>query len=268
MAVALSGGVDSNSVLASLLEAGHRPYVLSYTPSTHESTDYLMARSNAEAMGLKFFPVVVDMSAPALEAGVRALVKRGYTTKLEVESLSPMLSILTMAADCRAEVLFTGDQADGFFINNNWMSRNFDRARGIPGPQRQHVKEDADTWRIDELRDIYWREDRSCSEAVVSLGDEAGVRVVVPYRSERLLKAFRGTHWREVNEPRLKEPIRLAYREWFDERLTVRPKPVNLHRGDSRFAETIGRTLMAEPHLAGPWRTPTGLYAAMGRGEV
>lgn len=36
----------------------------------------------------------------------------------------------------------------------------------------------------------------------------------------------------------------------------------------SILAATMGATLLAQPHLQGHWKTPTGLYAAMARGEV
>lgn len=269
VAVALSGGVDSCSVLAALVEAGHKPTVISYTPDTHESTDYRMARDTARNLGLPFVPAVVDTSAEALEVDARVLTQRGFKTKLEVESLTPMLTILRVAAEAGVSGLFTGDQADGFFINNNWMSRNYDRAQGVPGYLRKHVKEDPDSKRIDILRQIYWDEDRSCSEAIKSLGKECGLEVVVPYRDWVIATAFEGSHWRDVNEPRLKEPIRLAFEDWFTPaRCLVRRQPVNLHRGDSQFAVTMGRVLMAQPHLAGSWKTPTGLYAAMARGDV
>lgn len=267
--IALSGGVDSCSILAEMLGQGLRPVVVSYTPSTHESTDFKMARNTAAQHDLEFIRAIVDMSAEALEANARELVGHGYRSKLEVECLAPLLTILGTAAKAGVATLFTGDQSDGFFINNNWMSRNFDRARGIPGYLRKHVSEDEDAWRIDQLRDIYWNEDRSCSASVQKLGAAAGVSVVVPYRDEKIREAFRGTHWNEVNLPRYKEPIRLAYSEWFETgKILVLDKPVNLHRGDSYFAETMGRTLMDAPHLAGPWKTPAGLYGAMFRGDV
>lgn len=269
VAVALSGGVDSCSVLAALMQTGHKPTVISYTPATHESTDFQMARDTARNLGLRFVPAIVSVAAVDLERYARALTQRGFKTKLEVESLAPMLTILRVAQAEGVLGLFTGDQADGYFINNNWMSRNYDRAQGIPGYLRKHVKEDPDSKRIDALRLIYWDEDRSCSGAIQSLGKEVGLEVVVPYRDRVIAEAFAGSHWRDVNEPRIKEPIRLAFDDWFTPtRCLVRSQPVNLHRGDSLFADTIGRVLMAQPHLAGSWKTPTGLYAAMARGDV
>lgn len=266
--IALSGGVDSCSILAAMLLNGLKPVVFSYTPDTHESTDFQMARACAADLGLEFVPVVFPMSTAQLESGAREVISYGYKTKLEVECLVPMVRVLRAAARHGVNCLFTGDQADGFFINNNWMARNFDRAQGIPGPLRTAVSKDDDPWRIDKLRAIYWEEDRSCSDALKFLGGVLGLHVRVPYRDEEIREAFKGSLWTDVNEPRIKEPIRLAFKDVLNVRIPTRPLPVNLHKGDSFFAEKMGARLMAAEHLKGSWKTTTGLYAAMARGDI
>lgn len=263
--VALSGGVDSISVLTALMINGVRPKIISYTPDTHESTDFKMAREIATSLDLEFFPCHIAMhDHDQLERVMRFIIGKGFKTKLEVECLIPMMYVGRWAERfAQVKYLFTGDQSDGYFINNNWMARNFDRAQGIPGPLRTAVSEDDDPWRIDRLRDIYYDEDRSCSRALTSLWHDAfDVQAVIPYRSNFIRDAFRGSLWRDVNEPRMKEPIRLA----FPEMPPSRPKPVNLHRGDSYFAERFGKMIMER--LPGPWRTTTGLYSAVARGDA
>jgi asparagine synthetase B (glutamine-hydrolysing) len=270
VAIALSGGVDSCSVLAACLREDIQPTVISYTPDTHPSTDWEYANNNARMHALPFRTAMVDMSPESLYEMARKVIMMGYKTKMQVESLVPMLAIAHAARVADVEVLLTGDQADGYYINGNWISRNYDRAQGVPGPLRKHVKEDKDTERIDALRHLYWTEDRANTAAVAAICAEEGVRAVMPYRSTKLYRVFLGTHWREVNEPRLKEPAWQAFPEMHtggrSGGIWVRKAPVNLHRGDSRFAETMGRELMAlKP---GPWKTPTGLYAAIAKGEA
>lgn len=267
LGVALSGGVDSTSILAALLTIGVRPVIVSYTPSTHESTDFQMARQVASRGRMEFIPAEVDMDPDLLEQEMRLVIGHGFKTKLEVECLVPMVTVGRIASKAGVDILFTGDQADGFFINNNWMARNFDRARGIPGFLRTPVSDDDDPWRIDQLRNIYWDEDRSCSGAVRQIWlQEFGLEAEIPYRDEVIRQAFRGSLWTEVNQPRFKEPIRQAFPEWIDTVLPTRPAPVNLHRGDSYFAERFGKAMMNR--LPGPWRTTTGLYSAIARREI
>ncbi len=267
--IALSGGVDSCSVLAACLRQGMSPVIFSYTPETHESTDHQYARINARNLGLRFVSVPVAMNVEGLEALARTVISFGFRTKMQVESLAPMVEIARRASTEGVNVLLTGDQADGYYINGNWISRNYDRSQGIPGPQRQHVKEDQDCKRIDVLRGLYWEEDRGNCGPIMQICASVGVRAVMPYRDERVAALFAGTHWREVNEPRLKEPAWQAFPDMTVTRgvggILVREKPVNLHRGDSMFSETMGRKLLeAYPG----YRSPLGVYGAMARGEV
>lgn len=265
--IALSGGVDSCSLLAACLVVGVRPTVFSYTPSTHESTDFQYAEANAIALDLPFVPVYFPMDLKGLESAARQVIRLGYRSKMQVESLAPMTCIAKAADLNGINTLLTGDQADGYYINGNWISRNYDRARGIPGPQRQHVKMDKDATRIDELRRIYWEEDRGNCAAVRHVCAEYRVHAVMPYRTGRVRDLFRGLHWREVNEPRLKEPAWQAFWEMnrASSGIRVRKAPVNLHRGDSNFATVMGNTLLA----AYPqYKTPLGIYGGMARGEI
>lgn len=267
VAVALSGGVDSCSVLAAMLAKGINPVVISYTPDTHESTDFRMARATAERFGLEFVPAVVSMKPLDLEFYARTVIQLGYAGKVEVECLSPLVSICQTAAAANVKVMFTGDQADGFFCLSKWASHNADRAAGIPRGRRTNVQGDTNPKRIDYLRERYWRLDKSCSGGVQRIGEENEVRIVVPYRDEKIREAFRGSLWSEVNKPRIKEPIRLAFEEELRS-IPTRRLPVNLHKGDSKFAQMMGAILLSQPHLQGPWRSTTGLYRAMARGEV
>lgn len=270
VAVALSGGVDSCSVLAALRRVDIKPTVISYTPDTHESTDFNMARETASNLSLEFVGVRVAMSDQSLENMARKVTSMGYHSKVEVESLSPMLWIARAAASKGADVLMTGDQADGFFCLSKWAAHNYDRSRGVPFRQRsRHVKDDTDPSRIDGIRARYYEEDLACTGAVASICESFGVEAIFPYRSEAIFRSFNGSLWSEINRPRIKEPIRLAFDDWFCEgKILVRNTQVNLHKGDSNFGDTMSSRLMSVPHLRGPWKTPKGLYGAMYRGDI
>lgn len=264
--VALSGGVDSSCVLAALLAGGHRPVVISYTPSTTISTDFTMARDAAEALRLPFRSAVMPMDEDTLEAYARTVIGYGYKGKVEVECLVPMVAVMAAAAEEGVVVMLTGDQADGYFANSKWASHNMERSKGVPRGSRTNVQLDITPIRIDELRDRYYALDKSCSQGVKRIGEEMGLSVWTPFRDPIIREAFRGTTWRDVNRPRVKEPLHLAFPEWVDTpHLPTRPLPVNLHKGDSYFAEEMGRVLLAR-HPG--YRSARGLYAAMARGEL
>lgn len=269
--VALSGGVDSCAVLAACLEAGLKPSVVSYTPITHESTDFQMAQETAKALGLKFIPARVDVSPEALERDARRVIDLGFHSKVQVESLAPMLRIALMAQHFgKADVLLTGDQSDGYFCLSKWAAHNYDRSQGVPFRERsRNVKDDTDPTRIDAIRKRYYEEDFACTTGVAAVCEFRGIGAEFPFRDLYIAKAFNGSLWSEVNVPRIKEPIRLAYAKWFEGGgINVRPLQVNLHKGDSHYGETMSKTLTAQPHLQGEWKTPQGLYSAMWRGDV
>lgn len=270
--MALSGGVDSAAVLAALCAVGRRDVgVVSYTPSTHESTDFIMAKQTAANLGLLFHAAVVSMDAELLEQRARMVISTGYATKVEVESLAPFIDIVAVASEQQhSRVLLTGDQSDGYFCLSKWAAHNFDRSQGVPFRERsRNVKQDTSPARIDAIRKRYYELDLSCSAGVRVLVEDLGMQACFPFRDAVIRRAFAGTLWSEINEPRIKEPIRLAWADWFTEdRILTRPTQVNLHKGDSLFGDTLSRTLMAQSHLQGDWSTPRGLYSAMARGEV
>jgi asparagine synthetase B (glutamine-hydrolysing) len=262
--VALSGGVDSCACLAALLETGNVPIVVSYTPDTHESTDFQMARQTAENLGLEFYPAVVDMSSESLERAAREVLALGWKTKVQVESLVPMVFIAEEAAAAGATVLLTGDQSDGYFALSRG-AQTFEAAKygGL------RVAQDTTSERIDRIRASYYDKDKSCSGAVRDVCETKGLKAGFPFRDKLIYEAFLGTLWPEVNKPRVKEPIKQAFEEWFSaDKIQIRKVQVNLHKGDSHFGDTFFATLAAQPHLQGNWASPRGLYAAMARGEV
>lgn len=270
VAVALSGGVDSCAVLAACLEAGIKPVIVSYTPHTHDSTDFEMAKATALALGLRFHPATVPMNARELEAAARKVISLDYHSKVQVESLAPMLTIASVTRSAKATILLTGDQSDGYFCLSKWAAHNYDRSQGVPFRERsRNVKEDTTPDRIDAIRQRYYAEDFACCAGVLAVCRDAGLSALFPFRAKAIADAFKGSLWSEINRPRIKEPIRLAYAEWFEGGgIGVRPLQVNLHKGDSYYGETMSKTLMAQPHLQGKWKTPQGLYSAIWRGEV
>lgn len=265
--VALSGGVDSCAVLASLLEYGIQPIVVSYAPSTHLSTDFEMARATSLRLGLRFHAAEFPMDDETIERTVRYVIGLGPHSKVEVESLLPMVLIARVAARAGATVLMTGDQSDGYFALSKWAAHNYDRRMGVPFRDRDRsVKNDTTPTRIDGIRKRYYEEDMSCSGGVSLICERAGLKASFPFRAEAIRAAFEGSLWSEINTPRIKEPIRLAWEDWFtDERIAVRQHQVNLHKGDSMFGDTVNETMM---RLYPEHATARGLYSSIWRGEI
>jgi len=267
VAVALSGGVDSCACLASLLEVGLKPVVVSYTPHTHESTDFIMAKQTAKNLGLKFVPATVTMSRSVLVDYAHTVARLGYGSKVQMESLTPMVGISRKAAKAGVTALLTGDQSDGYFS----LSRGASSGQGLKGdlaPEMfdHKVSQDTDSRRIDANRIAYYLKDKSCSGAVAEVCQLVGITAGFPFRDREIYEAFLGSTWREVNKPRIKEPIKLAWGEYFNsERILVMRHNQNLHKGDSYYGDTFA-AMMAEAFPG--YGSPVGLYRAMVRGEI
>lgn len=262
VAIACSGGVDSCSILAACAEVGVEPIVVSYTPNTHESTDFEMARDNAAVLGFEFAPAVIPVDPETLERGARLVIGMGFTKKVQVESLIPMLRITKVAAQAGAKYLFTGDGAGGLFCLSRWDIFDKNATDG-----NIDMRQDTTSDRIDAVRRKMFADDKSNSGPVNALCERAGLEGLFPYRERAYLHAMLGSTYREVNKPRHKEPIKLAFEDWFGDPIQVRPQQINLHMGDSYFTQYM-EELLTQPHLQGRWTTPAGLYGAMARGQV
>lgn len=268
--VALSGGVDSCACLAALMEVGHNDItIVSYTPSTHESTDFKMAKATASNLDLPFEEAIVPMNVDYLDKQLRRVVAHGYKKKVQIESLVPMLDIAAVAAEyAPGSVLLTGDQSDGYFALSRFASVASDKRTGYDngGDYSDIVRKDTTPERIDEIRRWYYEHDASCSGAVAVLCQEVGLGTSFPFRDRRIFDAFTGTTWRQVNKPRVKEPIKLAWTDWFHKDwIQVRNVQVNLHKGDSGFGNTMGEMLLEKYE---GFNSAIGLYNAIVRGEV
>jgi len=265
--VALSGGVDSCACLAALMEVGLTPTVVSYTPHTHESTDFQMARASAENLGLEFFPAVVQMDHETLVEFARVVAELGYGSKVQMESLTPMVGISRVAAEAGVTALLTGDQSDGYFS----LSRGASSGQGLKGELAAHLfpgklSTDTDSRRIDANRIAYYARDKSCSGAVAEVCELVGITAGFPFRDKKIYEAFLGSRWSEVNKPRIKEPIRQAWEGWFTaDRIITMTRNSNLHKGDSHYGDTFAAIM----HEAFPgFNSNVGLYRALVRGEI
>jgi len=72
--ILLSGGMDSATLLFSLLELGRKPSVFTFRLERHLSEDFTTARDMAKTFDLPFYPIVIPESIEVLIADVRRIV--------------------------------------------------------------------------------------------------------------------------------------------------------------------------------------------------
>lgn len=243
--IALSGGIDSQSVLYSLWESGRRPTCYSFTLDDRESLEFRTARETAARLGLPFVPVILPTDLEDLAVYVRGMVRRGYVRKTTVECCWPLLRLIRAL---REPVLASGWSTDAIFGLSksaiiNWRHR-MDEYRA-----RQRVEEfdPAGQWGV-----------------FTSALATKGARFFVPYGCDEMWEVFRGTTWEEINRPRQKEDLIRAWPEHF-RHIRVRPR-TNLHIGDSGIRDLFARLL--ETPLNARRRSDAGaLYRDIARGD-
>ena len=112
LAVALSGGIDSMAIVAGLRRLNPGSTILTFSAGDREDDEELLWSGKvAERFGCEHTPVVVG--ADAIKPSLMELVWRLEAPIARTESLMTMM--LSRAASRRADVLFTGDIADGLF---------------------------------------------------------------------------------------------------------------------------------------------------------
>lgn len=250
-AVALSGGIDSASVLFALLELGKDVRAYTFVPEGHVSTDYAIAKSICEQFSVPWDPVLLPTSIDRLKRDLWWVVhETGFESATDVECTWPFLYLFDQMDE---PALVTGAAADGHFV----LSREA-RINGL----HESVAS------MDEFRRDLFATDEYAQEA--TLRDLARTRFGlaefrVPYSTSAFVSAFMGTSHEQLNQPNQKQPIRDAYpmrMSTFQNR-----RHTNLHLGDSRIRETVERLLDTDWNV-GDWSTSQGIVNAIARREV
>ena len=247
-AVALSGGVDSTSCLFALQELGKSPQAYTFHVDGHESTDLRVARRICEQFDVPFTPVELPTDLTTIKQDTYAIIKGlGLTSKTNVECIWPRWYLLQAVEE---STLVTGDCADAHFANSK---------KGA-----MHYKDSVE--RMNQYRDEHFSNPNYAQlRTIRKLGTQYGVNeVVAPYRDKEFQDLFYDTSWEEVNNPRMKEPIRQAYPKRFG---AVSIHSANLQTSDSKIQDQFEKLVDSLWNI-NDWKTPVGIYNAIERGEV
>jgi len=236
IAVALSGGMDSASVLLAARDAGLSPFAITFTLDDRLSTDARRAIELADALGIR--RLLVRLPRSAIAADLERMIRRGVEGKAKIECLWPFARVLHQAAS-EFDVLATGSAADGHFGLSKKAMINF-----------REPKEKFDAFRIAYFSDP----DRAQVETLGRVAEDYDVLAIAPYFDRAIQEIMRRFSWDELNRPRQKEILRLAFPEL--DRFAV-PRHCNLQLGDSGIAEHLSAVaceLARERHPASAYR--------------
>ena len=113
VALSLSGGIDSLSVMFSLLRLGRTVTAYSFRLDSVQSSDFSEARTWAARFDVKFVPVVLPVQVSQLKADIKVLVEQyGLRRKTDIECAWAFLYLIPAVTE---SVLVTGSASDGHF---------------------------------------------------------------------------------------------------------------------------------------------------------
>lgn len=212
VALLLSSGIDSQSLLFAMLECGIYPHVYSFTLEDRESHDFLVAQSLAKEMGVRFTKIALPLDKETLIRDCFTMARKyGARKKTDFECLWPFLYVYQRVEE---RVVVTGIPADGHFA--------------LSKKAVLHYKDD-----VEAFREGYFRNPNAGQRLMRGmLASEWGRVNVDPYYSEKIATALRGLSWDELNKPKEKMPIRRSF-----ERLMSGSRHTNLQLGDSGISQ-------------------------------
>jgi asparagine synthetase B (glutamine-hydrolysing) len=247
-AIALSGGVDSVSVLFALLELKKEPQAYTFHIAGHESTDLRAARAVCDRFDVPFTPVELPTDIQTIKEDTYSIINGlGLTAKTDIECIWPRWYLLDAVSE---STLITGDCADAHFANSK---------RGAI-----HYRDSVE--KMNQYRDEHFGDPNYAQlRTIRKIGKALGVNTVrAPYRDEAFRELFYDQPWDAVNTPRMKEPILEAYPGRFR---SVPTHSANLQTSDSKIQDQFEKLVNSTWNI-NDWKSPVGIYNAISRNEV
>ena len=210
--VALSAGKDSSSVLFALLELKKKVTAYSFHVEDIQSTDFIHAKQNAKTFKVPFVECIIPKKV-SLDNIKDLMARTGCKKKVEIECYYPYYYILPKVKE---SLLLLGLGSDTFFC----LSK-----KGMI-----HYSKTLDG--IRKYRELDYEITINDLERLNLLSD---VGIYDPFADKRIYNYFYNKSWKEINKPRQKETLLVAFPEYFNKIKLF--NQMNLQCGDSGLRE-------------------------------
>lgn len=226
--VALSSGIDSNLLMFSLLEAGKKVRAYSFHREGVQSSDYVLAKRNAEKLGVSFTEVVVPTE---LDMGKlkHLMTTHNLKSKTAIECTYTMSFVWEAMGRDGVDIAYAGISMDSHFCHSKTASIHYKETLALNQEYRRMKFDHYDF----ETTGI-WGLGAQAS-AWVGTAKENGVELILPAARKSVYDFFYTKTWYELNEPTQKHPLWECYPEYV-QKLDLR-KHTNLQCGDSMIRE-------------------------------
>ncbi len=240
VAVLLSNGVDSNSILAAILRNGIRPTVISFRIARNVSTDWSAARATARALNLDFVDIELPTDLDVMHADVQHAIRYlGLRKKTDIECAIPVRYALDAAKQKNIATVISGLGADGHFGLSRKAVIRAHTGDGLDNPE----------W-LDSFRESYFAQTNPAqTQTMTRYADAIGIQMLAPYINQQIVDLFRGVSWRALHTPQQKMPTRRAFPEIAQWR--VGRSHINLQLGDSGIALNYSRLVKSRYNTRG-----------------
>lgn len=248
IAVSMSGGIDSSSVIVAALDEGKDVTVFSFTFEDFESTDFKAAKKIAAKYNLPFVEVLLPSCPDKIYETIRSIIREcRIKKKTAVECVFPFVFLINKIRQFGLKCLLTGHAADGHF--------------GVSKKAMMHFREPLS--KFNEFRQEYFSNPNSSQvRTLKSYCLARGINLCTPYFEPDIFALFINKPWDELNKPRQKEAVRVEFPDLDD--LAIKPHS-NLQMGDSQIAERVGAAALT--HLPGA-KNPVAVYNRIYSGQL
>lgn len=245
VAISLSSGIDSASVLFALMECGKKIHVYSFTLNDRESRDFIIAKELANRYDLKFTPIILPTDIDKLKKDVLTLhYNYDCFKKTQYECSWPYLYVTPFIQE---RVIATGMAADGHFVISK---------KGV-----LHFKDNPV-----EFRKAYFSNPDRCQlPQRTKMANECNKILFEPYLDKAMIEYLLYSTWEECNRPNQKMPIRRSFPTEFAN-MHVYPH-TNFQLGDSGISELFEKLLYTDWNIHN-YKSVVGIFNSVNRGEI
>lgn len=239
VALCLSSGIDSNSLLFELLEQGKKVTAFTFTMEGVMSTDFIYAKKNCETFDIELVHVELPTDMEKIKKDIYTLARLGARSKTDFECFFPFLYLYNHPK-LSQKYIVSGLGADGHFC--------------ISKKGMMHFK---DT-RINEFRELLFSKPNYAQKNLhEDYCKKIGKIHITPFLTQEMINEFKGTTWEQINKPKEKQSILDSYKDWFT-KIKVFPH-TNFQKGNSKisttFAELVNTDINKKKH-----KTQVGIF--------
>jgi asparagine synthetase B (glutamine-hydrolysing) len=227
--ISTSGGIDSSTLVVAALKAGCDVAVSSFTLNDRESEDFRGARKLAQYFGLEFIPVLLPTDENFIINSTLDNMKHyRLRGKADIECFYPILYMIRYLANLNVGHLIMGHGCDGYFcLSKKGMIHYRHNLNDLRSFRKQYFL----GGQLGQRKVIY------------KAAKEYGISYYDPFWGQQLYDLLINRSWAELNKPRQKEVLRVAFPELNPLRIK---NHTNLQLGDSGIAEAVGKAMLAK----------------------